>query len=338
MPKTQTKKEEKGLSFPPGAKGDRSTSDAGRRTIAAAIRAAGTPKAEELATKCEKEKNWRFNYHKHFMNLVRMSASSPEAALACARAGADYMHDNFEFIDPSSKQAVKFSEYMKNAASHGSFHTHVVQGNDKAGAQGSPLVVQYKGRDLQGEALKTQLRKWADYGTIEPDAAMAISKLAEGNVSLRGKHYVLIGAGSAMGPYAKLLEHGATVVCIDIPGCWGERPAAMWSRLMRIARNSPGRIIMPVNKQLPAGASDEEVLQAVGCNLTEQPAQILTWLLSLAPGEHLTVGNYTYLDGDLHVKLSLAADGVIKGLCEQRPGKNVAAAFLCTPTGRLVDR
>ena len=38
----------------------------------------------------------------------------------------------------------------------------------------------------------------------------------------------MIGAGSAMGPFPKLLEMGATVVAIDIPGAWGKggkRPA-----------------------------------------------------------------------------------------------------------------
>ena len=36
--------------------------------------------------------------------------------------------------------------------------------------------------------------------------------------NLNGKTYVLIGAGSAMGPFIKLMELGATVVALDIPG------------------------------------------------------------------------------------------------------------------------
>jgi len=43
----------------------------------------------------------------------------------------------------------------------------------------------------------------------------------------------------------------------------------------------------------------------------------------------VTVGNYTYMDSDLHVKLSLAADAIIRGLCERQ---DTAIAFLCTPT------
>jgi hypothetical protein len=100
--------------------------------------------------------------------------------------------------------------------------------------------------------------------------------------------------------------------------------------LIAAARDSPGEIIVPLSRPQSECKSDDELLQAVGCNLTEQPAQILNFLSQVVPGKTLTVGNYTYLDGDLHVKLSLAADSIIKNLCETR--KNTNVAFLCTPT------
>eukprot|EP00286_Rhodomonas_abbreviata_P024635 CAMPEP_0181296710 /NCGR_PEP_ID=MMETSP1101-20121128/4849_1 /TAXON_ID=46948 /ORGANISM="Rhodomonas abbreviata, Strain Caron Lab Isolate" /LENGTH=560 /DNA_ID=CAMNT_0023401593 /DNA_START=18 /DNA_END=1700 /DNA_ORIENTATION=- len=332
MSKKGVKKPEKGLSFPiTNDKGDRSTSVVGKNIIAAAMRGAGTPEGEKFAVACEKEKNWRFKYNKHYMNLVRLSAASPDIALKVAGAGADYMHDTFEFVDPNDSTSVTpFSQFMDNAKSRGSFQSHTIEGTGgKKG--GKPLSVPYKRHVLRGEALKAQLARWAEYGTIEPDAAQALSELAEGDLDLAGRHFVLIGAGSAMGPFIKLLEHGATVICIDIPGAWGEGPKKMWKRLIDTARNSPGKIIVPVTA---AGggkiSTDDELLQAVGCNLTEQPAEILNWLSSVAPKQKLTVGNYTYLDGDLHVKLSLAADAVMKSLLERRP--NTAIAFLCTPT------
>jgi len=165
---------------------------------------------------------------------------------------------------------------------------------------------------------------------MEPDAAMTVSSIANGNLDLSGKVFVLIGAGSAMGPFKKLLEHGATVVCIDIPGAWGDRPASMWKRLLDAARSSPGCILFPLSKPASECKTDDDLIKAAGCNLMEQPAQILNWLKTVLPGQALTVGNYTYLDGDMHVKLSLAADGIIKHLFESR--KDTSVAFLCTPT------
>lgn len=321
------KKPETGLCFPIDTKGGRSTTDAGKNVLAAAFRGAGA-EGERFAVAVEKERNFRFKYQKHYMNLVRLACSNPETSLKIAKAGSEYMHANFNFVDPKSKVEEPFAQYMSQFKEKGSFHIGQIRGTGAKG--GSPLTVPYKNGMLSGEKLKDQLRKWMQYGTIESDAAAAISAIAEGKLDLSGQHFVLIGAGSAMGPFYKLLEHGASVVCIDIPGMWGERPQGMWKRLLDAAKASPGEILVPLNKPQSECASEAELLQSVGCNLTEQPAQILNFLLDVAPGKPLTVGNYTYLDGDLHVKLSLAADSIIKHLCESRAGTSVA--FLCTPT------
>lgn len=261
------------------------------------------------------------------MNLVRLSAYSPEAAVGAAQAGIDYMHKNFEFVNPSNPNDVQpFSEYMKKAVPP--FATGEIQGKNKGGKE---LVVPYKGKELTGEPLKKQFLKWAKYGTIEPDAAKSLCDLVDkGKLDLKDQHFILIGAGSAMGPYTKLLEHGATVIAVDVPGKWGARPAEMWQRLFDIARNSSGRLLYPVTGSVAANATDAERIQAAGCNLTEQPSEILSWIVQLSPGARFTIGNYTYLDGDLHVKLALAADALIAGLVSAR--KDTAVAFLCTPT------
>lgn len=320
-------KVERGLCFPVDKKGGRSTTEAGKSVLAAAFRGAGE-EGERFAAAVEKEKNFRFKYQKHYMDLVRLGCSSPEKSLGIAKAGSEYMHNNFTFIDPKTNEEETFSKYMSNAAKKGNFEIGHIKGNGKKG--GCPLSVPYKGDILSGEKLKKQLNKWMQYGTIESDAAAAISAVAEGKLDLSGHHFVLIGAGSAMGPFYKLLEHGATVICIDIPAKFGERPRAMWERLIEAARSSPGEIIIPMIKPQSECSSDNDILDSVGCNLLEQPAEILNFLNAVAPGKPLTVGNYTYLDGDLHVKLSLAADAIIKNLCETR--KNTSVAFLCTPT------
>lgn len=190
---------------------------------------------------------------------------------------------------------------------------------------------------LEGDELAALLDSWASAGTIEPDCAEAI-KAATSNsewMDLRGHTFVLIGAGSAMGPFPKLMELGATVVAIDIPGKWGARPTAMWKRLIETAEASPGALIVPLDRPQKECGTGEELYKHCGCNLTESPADILSWLrlpsVAGAPNERVTIGNYTYLDGDLHVLLSLCADAIIKGLIETK-GKLVTVAFLCTPT------
>ena len=328
------KREERGLSFPVDSKGERSTSLVGKNIIAAALRGAETSDGNAAAIKAEKEKNWRFKYSSHYMKMVKVSAASPEAAVGVARAGLDYMHSNFDFIDPVTKESTKFVDYMsKNVGSKGpTFKTGTLAGSGTKGPK--PLVVPYKGQNLTGDSLAKQLKKWADYGTIERDACEALSDIAGTNdLALAGDVFVLIGAGSAMGPFGKLLEHGATVVCIDIPSSMGPRAVDMWKRLFDTARRSTGTIMFPMKPDSkPQGqyATDDELIAQVGCNLTEQPADICNWLLNICPKQRLTVGNYTYLDSDLHVKLSLAADSIMRTLGQSRPDTNIA--FLCTPT------
>ena len=56
----------------------------------------------------------------------------------------------------------------------------------------------------------------------------------------------------------------------------------------------------------------------------------MEWQKKLPKDAKLIISNYTYLDGELHVKLALCADYIIKRLRAARP--STAVAFLCTPT------
>jgi len=68
--------------------------------------------------------------------------------------------------------------------------------------------------------------------------------------------------------------------------------------------------------------------------LMQQPGEIANWLVewqkTIPSSAKVVIGNYTYLDGDLHVKLALCADYCIQKLRKARP--STAVAFLCTPT------
>lgn len=335
MSKGAPKGPDYGILFPIDEKGTRSTGETGKKVIAQAIRAAMTEDSEKLADACANEKKWRWNYQKHFKNLVKVSARNPEAALNAARAGVEYMHANFEYLAPNStEKPIPFRSFMKGFKSDPkqALNTYKIVGS-KRGSAGKPIEVEYEGKMLKGDALKAQINKWAKYGTIESDAAESLCTTAEGNVDLAGKHYVLIGAGSAMGPLYKLLEHGATVVCLDISGTQFDGAHKCWERIIAAAKDSPGTIIFPLASHMQADYVKEvgqELYMNAGVDLIKYPAEILEWLSKIAPGQSLCVGNYTYLDSDLHVKLAIAADAIIEKLCETR--KNTKVAFLCTPT------
>jgi len=312
----------RGLVFPLDKKGKRSSTLPAKKVMSCAVAAAD----DGLAKAIEKEKNWRFGYVKHFLGLVKAQCASKEVALKIARQGLKTARDTFEFVSPDGTSA-SLEEAMSSKSKEDAFHTGLVQGAGKV-EMGDGMSVPYKGKTLSGEELKEQAKKWVEYGTIEPSAGEAIMKVVDNPnwlKEIKQCYFVLLGAGSAMGPFEVLMSLGANVIAIDL-----DRPG-IWSRLLSRADKSSGSITFPMKKKLPANASREEVCANAGCNLFTHTPLIRDWLLQLHPGKTFVVGSYAYLNGPLHVQVSLAMDAITKDLTEKRMPKPILA-YLCTPT------
>jgi len=124
-----------------------------------------------------------------------------------------------------------------------------------------------------------------------------------------------------------LLSLGANVVAVA-------RPGALRGILDK-AKDSPGKLIFPVQngvdwKGMVAKQDFDALAKVSGCDLLTQAPEIAAWVCSVAPGKRLTIGNYTYLDGALHVQIAVACDCIMQRLCAER--KDTAVAFLGTPT------
>lgn len=305
-----------GVVFPTNDKGERSTSDAQKQIFAAVLSKTDAALAEEV----KNERNWRYKYNRYILKHVQGALKSPEAAVNSAQAGLDWIHNNFEFIRDG--KTYKFSEAMNKFT--GSYQTGVVKGK-QAKPDKYEYTVPYKGRTLTNESLLKKLTFWAKYGTIESDTADAISSVVKNNkwCDLSDLYIVLLGAGSAMGPYSILMSLGANVIAIDL-----DRPQ-IWKRLISIAENSTGTLTFPLKKPQSEIKSQDELFENAGSNLITQAPEILNWLKTVYPDKKLVVGNYVYLDGENFVKVALACDGITKGLCESR---KAGIAFLCTPT------
>ena len=160
---------------------------------------------------------WRFGYNESYMRMVKASCKSPEASLAAAKAGLAYMYSSFEHVKAEGDAPTAFGDYLA-ADKTSSFGTGVVKGTKPKAALN--YEVPYDGgwspsrpeappadKVLYGDKLKNKATAWANEGVIEPDAAAALQWTADyfeqGN-DLSDCHYVLIGAGSAMGPCAKV--------------------------------------------------------------------------------------------------------------------------------------
>lgn len=309
----------RGLVWPVDAKGERSSTAVNQGIVAAAVGAVNTQKGQEIS----KTKGWRFKYWKCLKEMVQEQCVSPEAALKVAEAGLQEAYESFEFVDAEGKTA-SFAEAMSKPAKE-KFFTHMIKGTGKETV--TQLEVPYKGKTLSGQALKDKVQEWVDYGTIEPSAGLAIQKCVDNPkwiTGLKDRYFVLLGAGSAMGPLLVLLSIGANVVAIDL-----DRPG-IWKRLITLARESSGTITFPTKVDPSTINSDEELFEKSGCNLFTDTPMIRDWLVDLYPGKKFTVGCYAYLNGALHVQVSLAMDAICRDLTTKR--KNTSLAYLCTPT------
>lgn len=320
------------------ATGERGSTDTNKAIWHAALAAVNPAGADAL----RKVKNWRFGYAKQVEVNVRASLVSAAAALHVARAGLAEAHKRFEFAR-AGQPTVSLKEAM-DTYTDAAFETVTIKGGGpKQGA--ADLAIPYGGhmgqpyyqykeqrhQPLRGPALKQQLKAWAAAGVIEPDCAAALQAVADHPewLDLSNHYFVLLGAGSAMGPLPLLLALGANVYAVDI-----DRPG-VWKGLLAKARAASGSFTFPVRASKVQGRdltklSDDELAEVAGANLLADTPELATWLASVCPQQRVTVGNYTYLDGALHVQLSLACDAIIGKLAEQRP--DLALAFLCTPT------
>lgn len=306
-------KETIGVVLPLSSKGKRSSVAFGKQTLSDAV----IKNDSTMASHIQSETNWRFGYAKHFVASVKLSLQSPKHAIEISQAGLDSIYSNAQFIREGKE--TRLVDAME--AYTGSFHTHIIKGKQK---KPSPPSISYRGKQLSGERLISQVNHWAKVGTVEPSVAEAVRKVLSNQktwLDLSSHYFVLFGANSEMGPFECLLKLGANVIAVDI-----DRPA-IWKRLISVAKDSYGTLTFPTKKPYSPNMSRTDLSNIAGCNLLTQTPEICNWLLSLYPGKMLTVGSYVYLDGDMFVRVVIACDAITKRLLKLRKPK-ISLAFL----------
>jgi hypothetical protein len=304
-----------GIQFPSTPDGRRSTSDTARAVFEAAFDAIGADASRELRA----EKRWRERYPHYVRLLVERSLESPENALAIARAGLDATRRAFQFWRDG--QPLTLDTAMASPMGEG-FRTATLEGRERS----APVTweVPYRGQSLSGDALLRQLETWERAGVIEPSHAEAL-RLVQRNpawLDLSDRTMVLLGAASEAGPFPWLMRWRANVAAVDL-----QRPR-VWQRLVELASTGNGRLFAPVPTSAPAGEGAEYVRAHAGADLLTQSPEIVAWLRTLT-GD-LDVASLAYLDGERHVRVTVAMDAIVTALGDARYGTSLA--YMATPT------
>ena len=321
---------EVGLQWPKDAQGTRSSTVTGQVALAMSMMEEDVSSAVAVL----QERKWRFGYAKHFVRNVELCCRDEQTCLNVARRGLEHLHNTFEFIRDGKTMTLReamttytggFAD-MKVIKGEGQrMGAYKVPYREAAYPRVSPLI------DLTEDTLQKQLEKWVAQGTIEPSARDAIAAVVkhEDWRDLSDRYFVLLGAGSAMGPLQVLLALGANVIAIDLDRDF------IWKRLIKLARESAGTLIFPTKKKASELTTDDELARNAGANLFTDIPEICNWLSDLMPKEKFTIGGYAYLDGERHVRVSLAMDAIMSGVAKRRKTET-SLAYLCSPTDVFV--
>lgn len=293
--------------------GERSTQATGRNILAAATRQIDTAISEAARD----ETDWRSRYIDHFQQVTRLSAQQHSTQIASD--GLSAVHAMMRHRRSGGEQSIAAA--MAAPRPH-LLHPWTLEGERSHERQ--PLIIPYQGTLLEGDALRRQLDAWEQPGAAEPSAVRALHAVLDnpGWLDLRDTTVVVLGAGAELGPYQALLEWGARIVAVDLPG------VARWRSLLDAVRGTSGTVTVPLRGTTGTHPAEADVCLNAGADIVTEAPEVAAFLLELA--EPFVVGDYVYAPGSTHVRSAVAIDALVAQL--QRVRNDVGLAYLATPT------
>lgn len=308
-----------GILFPRSPDGTRSTTEAGKRIFAAAVRNVDPQAADAIRA----EKSWHRRYPQHLVLQEELAILNSEAALQIARDGLREIHRSFEFS--RNGQVMPLSEAMATITEP-RLHTGTIRG--RVEFHKPELEVPYRHEILSGDRLARQVAHWEAQGIIEPSHGEAIRRVMKNPdwLDLSDQQFILLGAGAEIGPLPFLARLRANIIAVDLP-----RPHT-WARLIGTIRESAGKMRLPLHVAPGGSSTDEEIARQAGANLLTDTPELQSWLTEF--DESMTIGAYAYLDGSDHVRVAVAMDALVEALTEKR--KRISLAMLASATDAYV--
>ncbi|PZP33485.1 MAG: hypothetical protein DI603_08970 [Roseateles depolymerans] len=302
--------ERHGLHWPLDAAGRPSSGAPGRTILAAALQ----DLAPEAAAALLAERDWRRAYPRHWRALVAAQLHQPGAVVASARAGLAAAHQTLPFWRDG--RALPLPQAM--AAPRTALQTLTLAG--QGDARPRPWAVPWQGRLLQGDELARQLDRWAADGLCEPGHVQALHEARAHPewFDLSDQQLVLLGAGSEAGPLPLLAGWRARILAVEPAG------SRAWPRIA--AAIAAGNATL----QAPVAAGRTPGLDTAGADLLTDTPEIAAWLAGFSADGPLAIASLAYLDGERHVRVSLAMDAIAAALCDA--DARTRLAYMATPT------
>jgi hypothetical protein len=299
-----------GIEFPLDDSHHRRPSSSGiaKSIVAAALQAFAAPETLALG----QEKNWRKHYPRYFKAWVRHAIADGPASLNSAQQALTVAEQQLQFCrDGQSYSLVEAMHSFQQQP----FSQFCIQGQAHR-----PLAswgIPYRGRFLQGAELSAQIQDWEQRGIIDPSSAQALQTLQQHPewFDLSHRTVVLMGAGSEAGPLTWLSQWKANIIAIDLPH------PQVWQKICDLVQQGNATLIAPQQ----FNAQGEAVL---GADLLQQTPEIANWLAEFP--QPLDLAGVAYLDGEKHVRVSLAMIAIMKKISALKSDSSIM--FMLTPT------
>ncbi len=304
-----------GLQFPLQSDTQKiSTSETGKAIIAEALSIVD----HQISQQTLNEKNWRKHYPRYFKALVAQGIRDTNSPITIAKQGLHKAQNSFEFYRNGHCYLLKD---IMDIAGIEKLNTFTMQGDSQAAPE---WYIPYHGQKLQGQSLLEQLDRWVEKGIIEPshaDALRAVNDHPEW-FDLSNRTMVLFGAASEAGPLTWLSKWKANIVAVDLPN------PKVWEKILNTVKQGNATLYAPTTEIIPENATIDQLKDKLGANLLSQTPEIAHWL---AENPHkLDLAAIAYLDGEKHVRVSMAMDSIMKYVSEQKP--DTSLMYMCTPT------
>jgi hypothetical protein len=310
MPSTELE----GIQFVAGSDAQRSTTRANK----AICRAALEHVAPQAAQAVHDEPDWRKQYPRHIRALTAAGITQPDHALTIAASGLAAAWEQVEFLRGGSAVALAAALDQPLPAALSS-----VELRGEGPQTITPWSLPYRGKQLRGAELHDQLARWEQAGIIEPSHAQALRRVVEHPewFDLSDRTLVLLGAAAEAGPLETLAGWRTNIVAVDLP------EPTVWERIIKVIERGNARLIAPVRRPVPAGTPPAQWIGQAGANLLSETPEIADWLLSL--DTPLDIASIAYLDGEKHLRVSLAMDAIVSHVSTTRT--DTSLMYMATP-------
>ena len=304
-----------GLQFPiDSATNKTSSSQIGKEIIAEALSLVDHQSSQHVL----QEKNWRKNYPVYFKALVENGIRSSHNAITIAKQGLHKAQHSFDFFRDGKRYSLN---EVTSVPLVNKIETVTIKGTSEAKPE---WYVPYHGENLQGQSLLNQIQKWQDAGIIEASHANALKEAAAHPewFDLSDRTMVLFGAASEAGPLTWLSKWKANIVALDLPN------EQVWGRILDTIQTGNATLYAPSFQKVNDLKNNDELKTKLGANLLTQIPEITQWL---AENPHkLDLASIAYLDGEKHVRVSMAMDSIMSQVSKQKPDSSLM--YMCTPT------